>query len=242
MLSRTFATGKMAFRIIAAADIPSVAQLYRSGKLEASKKDNLPASNQAFNHKVCTIQYDITKLEVDAIVNAAKKSLLGGGGVDGAIHRAAGRGLYQECKTLNGCETGQSKITDGYDLPASKVIHTVGPVYEDDDVSEPELAGCYKNSLNLAVKEGCKSIAFSAISTGIYGYPGAKAAHVAIGETLNFLRTPEGSDIDKIIFCNFLDKDVQIYAKTLPWVCDAVLNSDDANDDADSTFLPPKTT
>lgn len=202
--------------ILALKDIPSVAQLYRSKDLERSGKDDLPAPNQEFNNKVSTVQYDITKLEVDAIVNAANKSLLGGGGVDGAIHRAAGRGLYEECKGLDGCDTGASKITDGYDLPAKKVIHTVGPIYQNDEESEPYLRGCYKSSLELAVEHGCKSIAFSAISTGIYGYPGGTAAKIAVGETLNFLRSPAGNQLDKIIFCNFLDKDVGIYAKTLP--------------------------
>lgn len=174
--------------------------------------------NQDFNNKVCTIQHDITKLEVDAIVNAANRSLLGGGGVDGAIHRAAGRGLLNECRGLNGCATGQAKITKGYDLPATHVIHTVGPVYKGDQVSEPYLRGCYKNSLQVAIDNNCKSIAFSAISTGVYGYPGQKAAEVAIGETLSFLRTPAAQSIEKIIFCNFLDKDVSIYTSLLPSV------------------------
>jgi O-acetyl-ADP-ribose deacetylase len=210
LTSRTMAS------LLALKDIPSVAQLYHSKDIKASDIEDLPTPNQDFNNKVATIQYDITKLEVDAIVNAANKSLLGGGGVDGAIHRAAGRGLYDECRTLNGCETGASKITDGYDLPAKKVIHTVGPVYHNDEESEPYLRGCYKSSLELAVEHGCKSVAFSAISTGIYGYPGTTAAKIAVGETLNFLRSSAGNQIDKIIFCNFLDKDVRIYSKTLP--------------------------
>ena len=139
--------------------------------------------------------------------------------MDGAIHRAAGPQLVEECRTLHGCDTGSAKITEGYDLPAKKVIHTVGPRYRSDEASEPYLRGCYKTSLQLAVDNGCKSIAFSAISTGIYGYPGSSAAKVAIGETLNFLGTPAGNQLDKVIFCNFLDKDVKIYANILPYVC-----------------------
>lgn len=202
--------------LIALKDMPTVTHLYRTKRLEASKESDLPTPNQEYNDKVCTLQNDITKLEVDAIVNAANKSLLGGGGVDGAIHRAAGRGLYEECKTLNGCETGKAKITDAYDLPCKKVIHTVGPIYDNDEESEPYLRGCYRNSLQLAADNDCKSIAFSAISTGIYGYPGPTAAQIAIGETLAFLGSPAGDMVDKIIFCNFLDKDVKIYSKTLP--------------------------
>lgn len=210
------ATRSMASGLMAIKDIPSVAQLYRSKKIESSTKDDLPKPNQEFNDKVCTIQYDITKLQVDAIVNAANRSLLGGGGVDGAIHRAAGPDLVKECRTLNGCDTGSSKITKGYDLPAKKIIHTVGPVYANAEESEPYLRGCYRTSLELAVENGCKSVAFSAISTGIYGYPGGAAAKIAIGETLNFLNSPAGTNLDKIIFCNFLDKDVRIYQDTLP--------------------------
>lgn len=202
--------------LITLKDIPTVTQLYRSKKIEAAEATDLPTPNQSFNDKVCTLQNDITKLQVDAIVNAANTSLLGGGGVDGAIHRAAGDELYYECETLNGCETGQSKITKGYRLPSKHIIHTVGPVFKGHETSEPLLRGCYRNSLQLAVDNNCKSIAFSAISTGIYGYPGQAAAKVAIGETLAFLGTPAGQKLDKVIFCNFLDKDVMIYSKTLP--------------------------
>ena len=206
----------MASRRLALADMPSLTALYRAGKLVPSKTTNLPAANQKFNDTICTVQYDITKLEVDAIVNAANTSLLGGGGVDGAIHRAAGRELLQECHSLEGCDTGSAKITRGYRLPAKHVVHAVGPIYRTAEKSEPLLRGCYRTSLQLAVENDCRSIAFSAISTGIYGYPSDDAAEAALDEVRNFLEGSQGSKLDRIVFCSFLDKDVDAYAKALP--------------------------
>lgn len=204
--------------LIKLATMPTATQLYRSGKLVASTKSSLPPASQALNDKICTLQGDITTLEVDAIVNAAKESLLGGAGVDGAIHKAAGKELYNECKTLNGCDTGFAKITNAYRLPCNKIIHTVGPVAYllPRRKAETLLRSCYRTSLQVAVDNNCQSIAFPAISTGIYGYPNDDAAYAVLDEVRIFLEKPEGEKINKVVFCNFLDKDVNIYAETLP--------------------------
>jgi O-acetyl-ADP-ribose deacetylase (regulator of RNase III) len=157
---------------------------------------------------------DITKLNVDAIVNAANTTLLGGGGVDGAIHRAAGKELLVECKKLNGCTTGEAKLTSGYNLPAKYIIHTVGPVWNRGNYNEDELlASCYRNSLKLAVENGIKSIAFPAISTGVYSFPLERAAKIAIDEVIKFLN--DNDEIEKIIFVAFDDTTYDCYDEIL---------------------------
>lgn len=156
------------------------------------------------------IKGDITKLNCDCIVNAANKSLLGGGGVDGAIHRAAGIELYNECLGLHGCETGEAKITKGYKLPAKYVIHTVGPIYYGKE-NEPELlADCYRNSLELAKKYDIRSIAFPAISTGVYGYPVDEAAEIAYKTVTDWINENNDYTVE-IIFCCFDDENYNKY-------------------------------
>lgn len=159
-------------------------------------------------------QGDITKQAVDAIVNAANEGLRGGGGVDGAIHRAAGPELKQECAGLGGCPTGEARITGGYRLPAKHVIHAVGPVWHGGDRGEPEqLAGCYRHSLELAAQHGLRSIAFPSISTGAYRYPVDQAARVAVGEVRRFLEAhPE---IEKVVFVPFDERTRRAYADAL---------------------------
>jgi len=163
--------------------------------------------------KTEVIQEDITKLDVDAIVNAANSSLLGGGGVDGAIHRAAGSELLAECRLLGGCKTGEAKITGGYRLPAKYVIHTVGPIWKDGEHNEAELLrSCYLRSLELAVHNDAKTIAFPCISTGVYGFPKRPAAEIAVATVQGF----EDSDkLEEVIFVCFGDDSYRIYLEIL---------------------------
>jgi O-acetyl-ADP-ribose deacetylase (regulator of RNase III) len=166
------------------------------------------------NERITVVQGDITRLRVDAIVNAANWSLLGGGGVDGAIHRAAGPELLAECRTLGGCPTGQARMTGGYRLPARHVIQTVGPVYRGGAEGEADaLRSCYRESLRLAEAAGLESIAFPCISTGVFGYPKAEACGIAVSEVVRWLDAralPE-----RIVFCCFDAEDTRLYTRRL---------------------------
>lgn len=165
--------------------------------------------------KIEVIRDDITKQQVDAVVNAANESLLGGGGVDGAIHRAAGPELKEECKTLNGCPTGQAKVTKGYNLPAEYVIHTVGPVWKGGAKDEEELlASCYHESLKRADELNLKSIAFPNISTGVYGFPKKKAAEIALKAVRDYESQNE-SNLEKLLFVCFDEENYGIYKDLL---------------------------
>ena len=160
------------------------------------------------------LQANIATLSVDVIVNAANSSLLGGGGVDGAIHRAAGPRLLQECRLLGGCETGDAKLTRGYQLPARFIIHAVGPIWRGGAHGEPELlASCYRRSLAIAAERGCRSIAFPSISTGVYGYPIERAAPVAVGTVRDALSV--SSKLEEVVFCCFSRRDLEVYESLL---------------------------
>ncbi|MDY0174699.1 MAG: O-acetyl-ADP-ribose deacetylase [Bacteroidales bacterium] len=164
--------------------------------------------------RIAVVQGDITTLPVDAVVNAANTTLLGGGGVDGAIHRAAGPALLEECRTLGGCPVGEAKITKGYNLPARHVIHTVGPVWQGGRAGEPRLlASCYLNSLKLAAEHGVKTLAFPSISTGVYGYPIEEASAIAVQTIAEFLKSNDS--IQKVVLVAFSEKDERVLQEML---------------------------
>ncbi|KAL7410642.1 hypothetical protein BDY24DRAFT_354581 [Mrakia frigida] len=200
-------------------DVPTIHDLYKDGSLDS---EDPPAVvhpvNAALLDKISIVKGDITEFAVDVIVNAANSSLLGGGGVDGAIHSAAGPGLKKECRTLNGAETGETKMTDAYDLPCKRIAHTVGPIFSFDnrDKSERLLRSCYQGCLELTVQEGLKTIAFCSISTGVYGYPIGPATRVALDTVREFLATDRGSTLERVIFIVFSQKDLSVYYNLLP--------------------------
>ncbi|KAK0385694.1 hypothetical protein NLU13_6871 [Sarocladium strictum] len=198
----------------------SLSNLYTSSLvLSSSAASSTPLFTPSDHHnsRISMLRTDITTLTVDAIVNAANTSLLGGGGVDGAIHRAAGPSLLQECRTLGGCPTGLAKITKGYNLPAKHVIHTVGPVYSARNAGECErlLRSCYGEVLRLAKEKGVKSLAFSGISTGVYGYPTKEAAEVACDVVRRFM-DEDADAFERICFVTFVPKDVEAYNEIIP--------------------------
>jgi O-acetyl-ADP-ribose deacetylase (regulator of RNase III) len=179
--------------------------------LTAERKEG--AMKKEILERIEVRQGDITKMAVDAIVNAANTSLLGGGGVDGAIHRAAGPKLLEECRSIGGCPTGEARITGGYNLPAAHVIHTVGPVYSSKPSVPQLLASCYRNSLTLAAGKHLRSVAFPAISCGVYGYPIEEACRIAVDATSQMLEAHPG--IERVVFVLFSENDAEVYRRRL---------------------------
>ncbi|KAF9196562.1 O-acetyl-ADP-ribose deacetylase macrod1 [Haplosporangium sp. Z 27] len=198
--------------VVSIENIPTLSESY--AKLPKPTKELANAPDRVLSDRISLWRGDMTKLKIDAIVNAANESLLGGGGIDGAIHNAAGRDLLAECRKLNGCKTGSAKITKGYKLPAQHVIHTVGPQGEYKDTLEK----CYRSVLDIVKEKELTTVAFCCVSTGIYGYDNLKAAHVALDTVGNWLR--ENYDyamrMERVIFCTFLEIDQNIYEKLLP--------------------------
>jgi O-acetyl-ADP-ribose deacetylase (regulator of RNase III) len=199
-------------------EMPNLTFIYRHKKIKVSedaKIKNTPS--QKLNDKIRFVRGDITKLEVDAIVNAANEHLQGGGGIDFAIHKGAGPGLRKEESKLGGCETGNAKITGGHNLPAKHIIHAVGPdmraLQGDYDKGDTYLEGCYRRSLEVAVENQLKNIVFNCISTGIYAFDNDRASVIALQSTRDFLESADGDKIDDVVFCLFTETDVKAYDK-----------------------------
>ncbi|WVR03741.1 hypothetical protein IAU60_000736 [Kwoniella sp. DSM 27419] len=197
-------------------DIPTLAELYASGDIPKSEVTPKAPYDEALNKRVSIWRGDITELKADMIVNAANSSLLGGGGVDGAIHRAAGSDLVKECRTLGGAKTGETKVTKGYKLPATWVAHTVGPVYSSSraEQSAQALESCYATSLALCADKGGGTIGFSSISTGVYGYPIKDATKVALATTRKFLEKDQS--VTPVIYVVFSARDEEVYRSLAP--------------------------
>ncbi|KAI0279756.1 hypothetical protein BGY98DRAFT_967279 [Russula aff. rugulosa BPL654] len=205
--------------IVSLQQIPTLREFYQRSAIAAhhgTAGEKFPFSSTLLD-RVSVYRGDITHIQVDAIVNAANTGLLGGGGVDGAIHRAAGPKLLKECRTLGGCPTGEARVTAGYNLPAKHVIHAVGPVYHPQSTRAPlQLAGCYRISLQLAAEHGLKHIAFPSISTGVYSYPLESATHVALCEARKFLDTEDAKEFERVIFTVFSEEDEAVYLRLVP--------------------------
>ncbi|XP_055458615.1 ADP-ribose glycohydrolase MACROD2 isoform X2 [Psammomys obesus] len=219
-------------------------EMKSKGQNDEENTQEAPQMKRSLSEKVSLYRGDITLLEVDAIVNAANASLLGGGGVDGCIHRAAGPCLLAECRNLNGCETGHAKITCGYDLPAKHVIHTVGPIARGhiNGSHKEDLANCYQSSLKLVKENNLRSVAFPCISTGIYGFPNEPAAVIALGTIKEWL-AKNHQEVDRVIFCVFLEVDFKIYKKKMSEFFPVEDNNEgaaDADMKEDAEGLEPK--
>ncbi|OCF75082.1 LRP16 family protein [Kwoniella mangroviensis CBS 8886] len=211
-------------------DIPTLSEWYASNETPQTEDEPKYNHDEGLNRRVSIWRGDITKLQADLIVNAANSSLLGGGGVDGAIHRAAGPELLEECEGLGGAETGETKVTKGYELPSKYVAHTVGPIYSSRAVDKcaQQLKSCYQTSLDLCQSHGGGVIGFSSISTGVYGYPIKDATEIAIETTRKFLEKDQS--VTRVIYVVFSKKDEEVYKSILPQFFPPPPSSESSND------------